>query len=567
MKTNQKNKNLKNYYADTETTTYNPEHGVRVYLWCVVSDNNLKCSGRDIESLYKFIIRHAGHYYFHNLKFDWSFLEYYLIENKIKYRISERKGNIYQIQLGDSVLLDSMNLVNCSLADLGLTFCKTYQKTSIDYTAATWAHKATPEEIKYCYNDCFVLREGLQAWKSELLQLLERNGATKTAANLNNKLTYAGIAFDAFKELSDYDTLCPKTTILEYNLWIGAYHGGYVYSKPAGVVKGVTMVDCNSMYPYIYMTKRLPFGYAHRCDDYAEVTSKDFYIIKVLISFDIKDGYIPIIGNGFGKYGGINYQTTTNGGKIELVICKYDWELLQDFYHYDAEMIWGYWWDTMPEFYKNYGDIFMTEKKNAKSKTTRTLAKMMLNSPYGKTAMNGIGELRDYFIDEKDLVVKSRITGYNADLDAYQYLPQAISITAQARQYLLKTAEKVGFDKVQYMDTDSIKFIDDGSRDLASLIWIDDKELGAWKVEGHPQFFKTLASKKYITYEDGVLEITCAGFGKKALNEQLGHGKHMPEAEALDFIQRFDKGLTIRCLQSKKVRGGRALLEIDKQII
>jgi len=550
------------YYADTETTTYDEEKGVRVYLWCIVDTLKSQYHGFDVESLYKFLHKTTGIFYFHNLKFDWSYLEWYMLKNNKKYKIMERYGQIFKITFGKCELRDSMNLINLSLDELGKTYCKNYHKTSINYDVP-YEHQATQEEIEYCFNDVYVLREGLENWKTNMKSLLHRNNMVKTEESVDNKITYASIAFEGFKELSLYDKVCPKTTLNEYRLFGKAYHGGFVYSNPQGIKKNITMIDCNSMYPYIYVTKNLPYGKPYYISEYDEIIKKDFYIISVNITFALKEGYIPIIGGGFGKYGGINYQSYCED-EIELVVCKYDWELIQEFYDIEFTYNWGYCWNTCSEFYKKYGDIFMMEKKNATTKILRSLAKVMLNSPYGKTAMNGLNEIREYYLDEDD-VVKSKITGYKTDEKAYQYLPQAISITAQARKHLLTTAKMIGFDKVQYMDTDSIKF-DNKNVDL-SKIWIDDKELGAWKDEGHPTYFKTIAPKKYIIYNDGKLEITCAGFSKKALTKQLYHGQEVDNDKALELIKKFDKGLSIECLQSLKVKGGRALLKVRKEII
>lgn len=552
------------FYADTETTAYDPIKGVRVYLWCVVSDSGEKFHGFEVKTLYEFLRKTDAIFYFHNLKFDWSYLEYYMIKNKIKYRILERYGTIFKVSFGKCELRDSMNLIDCSLADMDKVFCHQYHKTSIEYEVP-FEHVATDEEIEYCYNDCFVLREGMTNWIDNMKSLLQRNNMTVTLANLPKKLTSSGIAFDGFRELSLYDKCCHKTTIGEYRLFSPAYHGGFVYSNPKGVKENIIMIDCNSMYPYIYVTKTLPYGNAYVCNDYEKIIKKDFYIINITVSFGLKPGYIPIIGGGFGRYGAINYKESSDGEEIELTICKYDWELMQEFYEVAFTYNWGYWWHTKDEFYREYGDIFMNEKKNAPNKIVRTLAKKMLNQPYGKTAMNGLNEIREYYMDEETECVKSKITGYKVDENAYQYLPQAISITAQARKHLLTTAKMIGFDKVQYMDTDSIKFDSEGV-DL-SKIWIDDKELGAWKDEGHPTYFKTIAPKKYIIYNEGKLEITCAGFSKKALTQQLYHGQAVDEKTARLLIDKFDKGLTIECLQSLKVKGGRALLKVKKEII
>ena len=208
--------------------------------------------------------------------------------------------------------------------------------------------------------------------------------------------------------------------------------------------------------------------------------------------------------------------------------------------------------------FKDYCDVFIAIK-NASKGVKRNVAKIMLNSPYGKTAMNGLNEIKSYYINEDDIVT-GEVTGWEIDDDAYQYLPIAIAITASARNYLLRTADSIGFDRVQYMDTDSIKYI---ACDVP--IQFDDHLLGAWKDEGLVKYFKTIAPKKYIYY-DGVMHCKCAGFNRSIIEQELKDGQEVSEHEALEIMRRFAPGLAMDCLQSKKVSGGRALLNVKKEI-
>lgn len=557
------------YFADIETTQPNEFNRVRCYLWAVVSDNETY-TGDDITGLVNFIIKNKGIYYFHNLKFDFSYIHFYCLENNIKIKLLEKRNIIYSVNIGGSQLRDSLNFLTMTLREIGENYCTHYKKTSIDY-ATPYNHTATEEEKIYCINDCLVLQEGFNNYINSLKEVLIEAGCEETLKTLDKKLTNAGISFEAFKELSLFEKVCPKTTHGEFELYKGAYHGGYVYSKPRGVVENVGMIDCNSMYPYIYATIDMPYGKGFIINDIEKLKKYKFYIIKVNIKYDLKPGYIPIISRGRSVFGSTEYAESSDGLYEEHTFANKDFELICEFYEVDFDLIFAVGFDTQKEFYKKYADTFIKMKNQYKG-VKRNVVKILLNSPYGKTAMNGFNVLKDYSIENGELVGK--ITGYEIDDNGFQFLPQGIAITSGARHLLLTTARNIGFNRVQYMDTDSIKF----TGPMPTNIDIDENKLGAWKFEGLAYKFKTLSPKKYICYMDLTkncfnqkitskgIYITCAGFNKKQLSQVLCHNYFCGEEKATQIFNKFDYGFAMDCLQSKKLTGGRALIEVRKEI-
>lgn len=549
----------KTYYADFETTTPNEKNQVRVYLWVMLAGPKVDV-GYDIESFVdKLSTMKKSVIYFHNLKFDFSYIHYYCLKNNIECKVLEKKGTIYQVKIYNVQLRDSMNFMPMTLKEVGDNYCTKYQKTSIDYNV-DWDHQATEEEIEYCINDCRVLEEGLTNYLGTLYEVLNQAGSETARDKVTKKLTNAGIAFEAFKEFSTYDECCPKTTNSQYRAFRDAYKGGYVYSNPKGVCDNVQMIDCNSMYPFIYSTLDMPYGHPLLSTDMTKIFKFNFYIVRVLIKYDLRPGYIPIIGGGVGKFGSTFYKSSSNGEYEEHTYCNIDLDLIKRFYDCDIQYIWGAGFDTKPYFFKRYCDIFLKVKNESKG-IKRAVAKVMLNSPYGKTAMNGLTEIKRYYIDDDHHQVKSEVIGYEVDDSVFQYLPIAIQITAGARRLLLNTAEKIGFENVYYMDTDSIKF-----QAKETGIHYDDNVLGDWKDEGYCELFKTISPKKYVYWSNGVIKYTCAGFSKKVLSEEMRHNQKVSREEAIKLMNRFDKGLFLTCLQSKVVEGGRALLPSKKEI-
>ena len=546
------------YFADFETTQPNNNNEVSVYLWCMVGEGE-EYSGTSIESFIELIENMDALIYFHNLKFDFSYIQYYLLKNQREHKVLEKQGIIYNISFNNVIIRDSLNFLPMTLKEIGDKYCSKYKKTSIDYNVYE-GHQATEEEIEYCFNDCKVLEEGLNNYFNSIEEILERAGCFTTLKNFRKRMTNAGIAYDAFKEISGFKKLCPKTTHNDYELMRPAYKGGFVYSNDRGIQTNVQMIDNNSMYPYQYSSIEMPYGRPINCKSFEDISRFKFYVVGIKIKYELKEGYIPIIGGAVGKYGGINYKASSNGEWEDLVVCNTDLELIKEFYETDIYFIWGKGFETQKGMFKEYADIFIAFK-NEFHDIRRYVAKVFLNSPYGKTAMNGLQEIKRFYIDEKENVVKSEVIGYELDDMAYQYLPIAIAITAGARKLLLTTARNIGFKNVLYMDTDSIKY-----NNVPVPFEFDPDTLGAWKDEGKCKFFKTIAPKKYCYYKEGILSFTCAGFNKRVLHDEMMHMRGVSKRNARRLINKFKSGLELECLQSKVVTGGRALIPVLKQI-
>lgn len=554
------------YYADFETCKQKviDEFGdeqvikTRVYLWAIVSGEFEKY-GESIGSFIEFVKTLKNSIiYFHNLHYDFSYIHYYLIKNNIKCEVMEKNEAIYSVKFFNIELRDSMNFLPMTLKEMGENYCHVYKKTSIDYDV-DYHHRCNSVEIRYCINDCRVVEEGLGNYLSEVKNILLEAGAFETASKLEKKLTNASISFGAFRELSIYDNVCPKTTKAEYDLLKDAYKGGYVYSRPTGLETNVQMIDCNSMYPYMYATIDMPYGIGINCLSEEELSNYKFFVICIRATYSLKKGYIAIIGGGIGKFGSTIYKSESEDEE-ELVLASKDFELIKKFYNIEYEFVWGIGYNTKPEFFRYYADTFIAMKNKEKG-VRRNVAKFLLNTPYGKTAENGMEEIYEYSIDENTHSVVKEVVGYKIDESRYQYLPIAIAITSCARYYLLTTAESIGFDKVYYMDTDSIKF-----SDTPVSFKFDPNELGAWKDEGKAVLFKTIAPKKYGYYDGEKIHFKCAGFNQKTLERDLKNEQEVSYDEAVALLNKFDKGLKLKCLQSHIVEGGRALIEVEKEI-
>ena len=566
------------YYADFETTQPNQYGEVRVYLWCLAISERKVYHGYDINTYMAFLENRRAIIYFHNLKFDSSYIVNYLLSNNIEFDICEKQGTIYSIKFWDIELRDSMNFLPMTLKQVGETFCSKYKKLEYDDYSKPYDYKPNNYDIKYCKYDVLTLREGLSNYLTELTNVLNENGCPKTAKKVKKKLTNAGIAYEAFKEISLIESVCERTTRAMYNLIKPAYSGGYVYAKGGcyqvgNGIKEILMLDENSMYPDKYANAPMPIG-NHFTINQEDIFNEDYFcIIDISIKFHLKEGYIPIIGQGYNKQGGTIYMSDSDDF-INLVITSIDFKYILKFYECDWIFNSGIAWRTKRGIFKTYADIFMKVKAESTG-PRREVAKKLLNMCYGKTAMSGVMEKKKYYINELG-TVSSIITEIEEDDNMLQYFQVGISICANARGDLFDKCEKVGCNNVLYTDTDSIKFICN-DRKVLDKINIDDKKLGCWKVEGEPKIFKPLAPKKYIYYENERLHITSAGFNHSEVFRALGcpyikNDKDQYESiklnidDAMHFINKYDFGLQVLCKQSRMVEGGRLISEVQKEI-
>lgn len=578
-------------YGDFETTQPNKDKRVRVYLWAIAFPDWKVKHGNSINSFMDTILRRRVIIYFHNLKFDFSYIFQYLQEHKIEYEICEKMGTIYSVKFNNVELRDSMNYLNMTLKQVGQNYCEKYGKLDYEGYEKPYNYIPNEEDIKYCSYDVLTLKEGFERYCETMRNILLSVNATKSADMIGKKLTNAGFAYEAFKELSDLEQVCSKTTREEFELFHFAYKGGYVYSKE-GFYQYLLMLDENSMYPDKYRNVPMPIGKPIECKSEKDAERFNFYIISINARYELKKGYIATIGGGVGKYGGTLYKSSSGGEYERLVITNYDLKIIKEFYDIDYEFEWCFGFETKQGLFEKYCDLFMEIKAKSKG-IIRAGAKVFLNSPYGKTAMSGLNDKKDYYLDE-DNIVCSRVIDLEMDDSQLQYLPIAICITASARYQLLTTARDIGFDRVVYMDTDSIKFMiskelydllmetpeekrQDIVKEYFPKIQIDDKKLGYWKVEGYPLYFKTLAPKKYLYYDKSRLHITIAGFNKPAVLNKIGAeydssienevvSKPMTKEKAFKVFDNFKKGLKVTCNQSKLVAGGRLISQVEKEI-
>lgn len=488
--------------CDFETTT-DPED-LRVWASCAVDIDTLETVylGTDIDGFMEYLSGKNTVCYFHNLKFDGEFIIYWLLkhgfeynekpfnktfstlitDNGIWYSISvifEKKNKTYK----KVTFYDSLKKLPFPVATIAKAFNLPMSKGEIDYKAyRAPGHEPTPEEKDYIIKDCRIVAEALQIQFAKGLK----------------KMTNASDAMGWYKKVIDkknFERWFPTFPIEIDSDIRRAYKGGFTYLNPrfkdARGLKGLTL-DVNSLYPSVMYDCLLPYGYPTFFEGAPEYDENfPLFIVRLDCAFDLKPGHIPTIQlkNNY-RFQPTEYLTTTEGEVHTLVLTSVDLELFLE--HYDvssATYVSGWKFKGAKGLFREYIDYWMHIKETTTG-AMRQLAKLMLNSLYGKFATNPrarkkypgmVEDVVMYALDE----VEEREPIYTA-MGAF--------ITAYARDKTIRSAQAV-YDRFIYADTDSLHLV---GYEMPEGLTVHPSHLGAWKHEGYFSDSKYIRAKTYM---------------------------------------------------------------------
>ena len=539
--------------ADFETTT--DPNDARVWAACAVDIDTLETAfiGNSIESFFDYLQDKNTVCYFHNLKFDGEFILSYLLRNGYTYS-EEPKDNTFSTLITDggvwysltvifekrgkkykkAVFYDSLKKLPFKVATISKAFNLEDEKLVIDYNAPRpVGHELTDEERAYIVNDCRIVAAALQIQFEQGLK----------------RMTNASDALHNFKEgitLKHFEKFFPTFPIELDDFIRKSYKGGYVYLNPKHRgrrgLQGVTF-DVNSLYPSVMYEKMLPYGYPVYFTGAPEKT-RDYplFIVHLKAAFELKPNHLPTIQLKNNRaFVETEYLTSSGGDVVDMTLTNVDLDLFLEHYDvYNLEYVKGLKFKGREGFFKEYIDYWMHIKETSTG-AIRQLAKLMLNSLYGKFATNPKGRKKVPKLDDDDIV---RYELDDPDDRDPVYTAMGCFITAYAREKTIRSGQSV-FDRFIYADTDSLHltgFV------IPENIDVHPTRLGAWKHEGTFTDSKFIRAKTYMeTTEEGT-KVTCAG---------------MPDnVKANVTYDNFQSGSTFEGkLMPKRVPGGVVLVE------
>lgn len=505
-------KNSVTICADFETTTTAEDCRVWACGLYYMDSKEFEC-GNSIEYFFDKMAQIGDcTVYFHNLKFDGTFILDWLFRHGYEHTTERKlfkgqfstlisdKNLFYSIKIkmkskATITILDSLKIIPFSVKVIAKSFGLSIQKGEIDYSyprPVGW--EITPEEYSYIKNDCEIVGQALQ-------QLFDQN---------LTKMTQGSNALADFKASlpRKFERIFPPP---EYDADIRqAYKGGFTYVNPKfqgrNIGKGV-VYDKNSMYPSMMKYKPLPYDEGIHFDGaYIEDEFYPLYIQAFSCAFEVKKDYLPTIQIKTGYMGFVptEYVTSSNGEEITLCLTSVDFELFLE--HYDIiggiNFLGGWKFRAATGLFDGYIDKWYQVKEESTrngNKGMRTLAKLMLNALYGKFALNPHVQSKIPYYDKEEKIVKYKL-GEEEERDPL-YLPVACFITAYSREDVIRNAQ-ANYDRFIYADTDSLHLV--GTEPPENMD-IDDYRLGAWKQESTFIKARFLRAKCYIEFIPGAL--------------------------------------------------------------
>ena len=562
------------YTADFETATW-LEDETYVWAWAICEigkPDNLKI-GNDIKDFMEWCrIHYNSTLYFHNLKFDGEFIISYLFNNGFEF-IKDRKekrdktfttlisdmGLFYSIEVYFKVngrkakkvtFIDSLKILNMSVEGVAKSFGLPISKLELDYDRPRErGYELQDYEKEYITNDVKIMALALDT--------LFKEGLTY--------MTSASNGMHDFKKTHSnrkFDRMFPQLNYIVDHDMRQAYKGGFTYLNPLYKEKDVgegVVLDVNSLYPSVMYEKPMPIGEPIYFEgEYKEDRVYPLYIQMLTCCFELKKDKIPTIQIKNSKYYIDNeYLESSDGEIVTLVLSNIDLKLFLEQYDvYELTYECGWKFKGMNGIFTEYIDKWIKVKIEATkngNKGMRSLAKIMLNSVYGRFAISMDVQSKYPYLE--DGIVKY----YLSDKEERNglYLPIGIFITSYAREKTIRTSqaiktysiEKYGKDLYYYSDTDSIH-TGLSIEELKQFCDIDDVRLGAWKHEATFKKARFVRQKCYLENIDDEIKITCAGMPK----------------ECYKYVEweKFKQGFTCGGkLTFKHVIGGVKLVETD----
>lgn len=396
---------MKKYVADFETTTL-PED-CRVWAYAVVDINKTDdvLIGTDI---YDFLTwcseqKDSPKIYFHNLKFDLSFIMDALFKMGFKHTTDNKerqsrtfntmisdKGLFYQCEIifyrkGKNirkvVLQDSLKLIPLRVKQIPKAFGLEESKGEIDYNRHNYLPPNSPltnEEKDYIIHDVVIVAKALKFMFDHDMK----------------KMTVGSCALNGYKEMIGKNTFKRWFPIPEYHEDVKqSYRGGFTYLEPqfAGkpIREGITL-DVNSLYPSVLRSPECPLPYGSPVffeGKYKKNSIYPLYTQMLSCQFKLKPNKIPTIQIKHSMFfKGNEYLTSSNGEEVTICLNSVDLELFFKQYNvYNVKYHSGWMFKASTGMFDEYVDHWTEVKIKAGkegNKGMRQIAKLMLNSLY-----------------------------------------------------------------------------------------------------------------------------------------------------------------------------------------
>lgn len=512
----------KKFSCDFETTTKLDDCRVWGYGTMEIGNNENFTLGNNIDDFLQWAEKTEGDLYFHNLKFDGEFIVNRLLQLGWKHSDSglpktfdtliSNMGQWYMVSISygydkngkkrHTRIYDSLKKLPFSVDAIGRSYGLSVEKLDVEEgfydRERPIGHEITEEEVAYIKNDVEVVAQALDIQFKEGLK----------------RMTNGSDALGNFREIFGTKTfrrMFPVLSLEDNEEIRMAYKGGFTWLndkyKEKEIKKGL-VYDVNSLYPSQMYYRPLPYGTPIKfAGEYVKDKEYPLWTQHIKTMFELKEGYIPTIqikNSLFFK--GNEYLKNSSGELVDLYLSNIDLELFFEHYNIiEIEYVGGWKFKQATGLFNKYIDKW-THIRHAHTGAREQIAKLMLNSLYGKFATNPDMTGKVPYLKEDNSTGFKEGEPETADP---VYTPMGVFITAWARYTTITTAQSV-YDRIIYCDTDSIH-IEGGEQPKELEGKIHPKKLGYWDFEGKFDRAKFLRQKTYVQEIGGKLEVTCAG--------------------------------------------------------
>ncbi len=562
------------YMADFETTGYDQyliDGHVRVFMWVVsnIIEDRIIGRGTDLDSFLEFVTRTRKDknvtVYFHNLKFDGSFIVNHLLKNGWKHveRFSKQAHKEFRMLVSNIGVWFTVNLKIVKGVDyiVRVKFVDSYKKIAmpVERIARVYGLDISKGDFDYdMYRPLGYEPTDEEWWYAERDVLIVGRALKEKLDKGMDRLTFSS---DAYKNLTDryekreLNYLFPSLDTEIWEFIRDAYKGGWVLANEKHIDKVLTNVlsyDVNSLYPSVMLNNLLPHSLPrYFYGKYEEDKYYPLYVQKIEVSFDLREGFLPTLQtSSLGRFTKDLFLTTTNEDIIELTLTNIDLEIFLRHHevHY-IKYIEGYKFRASAHVFKSYIEEWGKLKEESIG-GERQIAKDMMNSLYGKFGSRIKNRDKHAFLEKG---VLKFTTNEEKEMTFKKYIPVAVFTTAHARSITIGASQRL-YDNHVYSDTDSLKVVGITEEEVQRILEVDDTKLGAWKFEGRYDTFKALKAKHYAYTQDDKLTVVASGLPEQAKGD-------------LHTIDDFRVGFKAKGkLVQRQVEGGVVLIPIEHEI-
>lgn len=591
---------------------------VEVYSasWCVVGDLDPRCVTirRNLNSFINDLLNlgfTTVNCYFHNLKYDGSFIINYIrtrtnLKDRYDKKRNELRNGEYNYLISGSgqffnicfkynnvlvCFIDSFKIIPYSLKKIGEEFKTKYRKLEMEHELyRNETTELTEEEQAYIKNDVLILSEVMDYFlnvvklKEETIAGCAMHDFIKTLGSKEEfeRLfppdvgSQTGVrTFLTHERYSIAELTGGKATTIDEFCRL-AYQGGYEYlneEKKGKVINGGVILDRNSMHVAEMATQPMPYGDPYLffgAPSAKEQNFNSFYFINIDVALELKKDKLPFLRCDNFLFSNQDYLKSTHivygdkneyeeYEKVNITITKP--ELVLMFENYDIKELdynFGLCFPAKVGIFTKYINKWYNVKKKSEG-AKRGVSKLMLCSLYGRFGQKIYDKRK---IIDQDCKEMNKFKSVDVEKKPV-FVAVAAATTAYTRCLIVRKAQ-LNIEHWIYSATDSLDF--DCPISMLKGLDIDQKELGAWKVEETFDFAIYVKNKVYMTIStnDNIdIKIKAAGLsqeGRKKVVEKILNGEMT--------IKDFKSGLVIENgrMMNKQVPGGISLFAADWKI-